>query len=285
MPDLILRQPTVEDLNQQYPVEIMPFTDSFSPSRQPSIVLETNQQTVNESKIRAKLEKLLIAFRLYQVGSVFSTREHLKPESVIKGGYTSFGNPYFLSTYTYGLGAQDLNHLQLFVEKIFPLIPLEAVLGRSKNIDPNALSIQRYQDAILKPEIIEGRLARAIMSLEALYLKAIEHGELSHRLGQRVGKLLSYFGSESIEVYSILAEAYEIRSRFIHGSGIESGERRRIGKLTKKVLNYSRQSIIAFLQLSQVHNKDEILSKIDKSLLNVKTSNRLEKLTTNCIVT
>lgn len=133
--------------------------------------------------------------------------------------------------------------------------------------------------AILNQSTIEGRLASAIMSLEALFLKPEEKAELTYKLGLRTSKLLGMKGFEPIKVRNYLRQAYGIRSKFVHGSRIEKEDRDNATKFLADILEYARMSIVTFMQLRQEEvEKEKLFNLIDNSLLSEKATKKLTGL-------
>lgn len=128
--------------------------------------------------------------------------------------------------------------------------------------------------------------------MEALYLKKGE-AELSHRLQLRVGGLLRFSGFDEartpLDIREDVRTAYGIRSDFAHGSFIEEEKLKKSSDLARKVVDYARRSLLLFLQLKCLTDKDskylsdeglkaDIINMIDDSLLDLCAYNKLESL-------
>ena len=145
------------------------------------------------------------------------------------------------------------------------------------------IAFDRFNKALeeTKPE---GRLTYGTMCLEALYLSK-ERQELARKLSQRVAGALGFFDYDSLKVYNLIKKAYGVRSIFVHGSEIEKEERKKLVKLEKEVMDYARASLIIFLRLHGVLEKNDFLSKLDNSLLDEKAKKKLnDVLKENCQV-
>ena len=125
--------------------------------------------------------------------------------------------------------------------------------------------------------VIENRITSAITCFEALYLKGKEREELSHRLCQRAAALLRLMDFTPLEVYNKLNQAYDIRSTFIHGSQSEF-EHQKAQDLCKTVLEYARISLLIFFQLKEAINKEELINKLDNSLLDDRALIKIKEL-------
>ncbi len=117
------------------------------------------------------------------------------------------------------------------------------------------------------------------MGLEALYLQKKEEGTLTRRLGQRVGKIMSFFDKPPIKVKGIIGDAYEIRSAVVHGSKLKEESRQPI---LEDVIEYLQLSIITFLEMNEEKSKSDFLSLIDHSLLEKKAHEKLKELKEGC---
>jgi hypothetical protein len=162
-------------------------------------------------------------------------------------------------------------------------MPFSSLLNKMKRLLPipfetpaDSLSIafQRYKDALLQPVTTESQITSLITCLEALYLKADERMELTHRLGQRVSALLRFHGFTPLEVYNDVRQAYDIRSTFIHGSQIEKEKQQSAQELCKEIMEYARVSLLIFFQLKDAE-KDKVINRLDNSLLD---ENALQKV-------
>ena len=286
---IVFRRPTPKDLQFEYPAYIVsPLSaGTFFPRVSPSTILEIKHRAKNQREMHEELEKLTVTLRLYKVGSVEKIRTEWRSKTVISFGGTTFSSFPIGEAYKYGLDSTDTEPLKNFIERIKPLIPVEAIRGGTESVDYTVIAIRQYQDSILKPETHEGRLTKAIMSLEALYLKPMEAGELAHRLSQRVARTLSLLGYQPLEVYNIVGRAYDIRSKFIHGSQIKKEERQNIANLAEKIIDYARISIVIHLQLRAGDvDKERFLALVDNSLLNENALTKLKKLVKEkCTVT
>lgn len=286
---IVFRRPTPKDLEFEYPAYIVsPIAgEPLFPRASPSTILEIKHRARNQPEMQEELGKLIVTLRLYKVGSVENIRTEWHSKTILGFGGTSFRSAPMAAVYKYGLNSTDTEPLKNFIETIKPLIPLEAIRGSTQSVDYTVIAIQRYQDSIIKPETAEGRLTKAIMCLEALYLKPMETGELSHRLSQRVARTLSLLGFQPLEVYNIIGRAYGIRSKFVHGSQIEKEERQNVANLADKIIDYARISILIQLQLSAGDvDKEKFLALVDNSLLGENALTKLKKLVKDkCTVT
>lgn len=271
-------KPVAADLEREYDLRMFPHFYESWPRNDPSAILDASFRAKNQPEVSKEIEKLMLVLRLFRVGSVSNVRTVWKSESILgfMEGMVSVGG-LLSESYKYSLSKADVPKLKEFFEKIIPLIPPNLYDTAVKQVDYSVIAVQRYNDAISKPEIFESRLTFAIMALEALYLKENEREELEHRLSQRLARLLSFCGYEPIEVYNTMKESYGLRSSFVHGSPIPEEKLKDIAKMGQEVIEYARLSIVLFLLLKQVTEKDKFLSLIDHSLLSENAFDKLEK--------
>ncbi len=274
---MVIRKPRLSDLEDKIPLDLPIFSKLRTfPSEIPSAIIDIHKRAKIKPCIYDELEKLIIILQLYRLGSVSVIKTIWRPKSlIIYGGVCNSSHRGGTPTYTYPLTKRDLDSLPEFVNRISPLLPTDEN-GRPLSSDPYGIAILRYRDALLKPEAIENKIAYGIMGLEALYLKAEEREELSHRLAQRVAKILGVFGEQPIRTYALIKKGYELRSAFVHGSSLQPGDRQKLKNLLDNILEYLRKSILIFLQLKKDKEKDDFISMVDNSLLDEKAFDKLK---------
>src|SRR5207245_8811080 len=170
---VILRHPMPADFITERPVELAGFsiwTDplaTFAPH--PSCILELRKRAKDQLELQRELEILLVLLRLFRVGAVMALRAEWKAKSVTQLGTQISGGFHVLRPgEKYSISVDDDKLVSEFVTRIKPLIPPEFIFG-SEKLDYLATSLQRYQDALVKPEPEEKRIAFTRMSSEALY--------------------------------------------------------------------------------------------------------------------
>lgn len=275
-----LRHPKQTDFEVERPLDLalyMPGDDPFSMfSPKPSAILELERRTKDNSELQFEVERLMTILRLFNVGAVMSLRSSWRAKSLVQLGTASTGTrPFPIPFENYSLTRDGVEKLRQFRARIEPLIPQELIKGGEK-LDFMITSIQRYQDALLKPESAESRITFAMMCLEALLLRGGER-ELVHHLSQRVARILGMTGSNPEEVYTRVKRCYTIRSKFVHGEPLERDERQYATESVKAMLDYARTSIVILLQTNKDIKKEQFLELIDKSLLTKHSEEELEK--------
>lgn len=277
---IIIRRPQPADFEFEYPLD-QPFLVRQQPLLHPSAILEINKRVKITPYVYDELERIILTLRLYKIGSIFRMRTSWQPKSILSFGGETGRRSGWVSSYKYPITKSDLDHLPTFAKRIKPLIPIEGDFARLNMSRFSGIAVQRYSDALLKPEPNENKLAYAIMGLEALYLKKTERAELSRRLGQRAATVLKSYGKSPVKVFNILIRAYEIRSDFVHGSPLHEEKPQEMKALLDNVLEYLRLSLLIFLILSEKVEKERILTLIDNAMLERHALEKLEKFFAN----
>lgn len=265
-----LRQPKIEDLEEEYPAEI--FMMHFLPH--PSAILNIEFLGRGPREIQRRVGHAIALLRLFKVGSVKYTSYRMSSDSITTpaGGTLGSGAPFAaLETYLITReGVPKLKHFWLTVSDSIPKSFYDADLTKA---DYTTIAYNRYSDALLQNGIFERRVANAMMGLEALYFKPEgEMQELAYRLRIRVSKLLGLLGYDPHEVKERVNDAYGIRSIFMHGGHLDYKKKRKLESKYKdvkalllSVLDYLRISII--INLIILKEKEEFIDLIDDSLV------------------
>jgi hypothetical protein len=249
----------------------------------PSAILELKKRAANNLEVQREVELVLDILRLFRLGSTVARNAAYRPKSFIQfGGTLGYPLTQLVVSYRYVIKDSDAPKLNQFYERLSPIVArfstfaTPAVAG-----DSLLIAFQRYKEALFLAGATEARVTSAITCLEALFLRANERAELSHRLGQRVGAVLAVWGARPIEVYRNVSQAYEIRSAYIHGSSVPQDQQASAPALCERILDYARLSLVAFLQMrasqGDQFEKEKLLSRIDNSLLDDTARRRLRE--------
>ncbi len=299
--ELRIRTLTPNDTEIERPLDSLYKVPLYDYIELSPVILELNCK-LRRDEVHNEVIALLCCLRLFRVGSVFSRKVQTRQKSIVEADGTFLYNFYFryIPHYNYSIGDNNIPILKKFMRTTKDLLP-KALFDSSNKIDPVTISIQRYNEALLKTneKSMENRIASAIMAFEALYLGGSEKLELTHKLSQRASALLNFFNVSPLEVYDTLKLAYDIRSTFVHGSDLRKDTKKKIKdrlekkraerlpinlrdmtsmrkngiKLThekilqfyddflKTILEYARISILAFLQLEKSGINKEELIK------------------------
>jgi len=141
------------------------------------------------------------------------------------------------------------------------------------------LAFHRYNDSLLKTEVNAYRILSAITSLEALLSDGST--EITFKIKMRVAKLLSLFGFDALDVSNKMKNAYNLRSKLVHGSKPEDKDTDLLEfarNYTHEILNYNRICLLIALQLKKSADKQKLIKQIDNSFIDTATDNELKKL-------
>lgn len=271
----LLRKPTPEDFEREVLADIADIALPFETSCVPGAILECDFLATSDLQRDVRAEQEILALRLFDVGSVHSLITHYTPTSLFAFSFSASTQRGFAPSNQYIIDSERVPSLQDFVKGVRRIIPAGRFLLDFGPKDHMTVAIQRYSEALLKPDPPESRLTLAIMGLEALYLKSRERSELSLRLSQRVGKCLACFGFEPLRVFNDVMRSYEIRSTYVHGGFLENDKRSSVEKNLRRILNYLRVSIVIFLQMQNEEGKDAFIALLQHSMLEEKAQEKL----------
>ena len=283
-----LRQTRREDLETETD-SFGHYTDLLRNHLIPSAYLEIEDYSITEDISDADLQRrewLSIAiFRLFKVASVISIQSKSFSDRLVEGGNSS----------SYSTDSSSIPHvkiikeseerlLQHFWESIESYIPESFTEPGFSDLRYSDIAYRRYTDALLTFGPEEFRITNAMMGLESIFLRdGGELQELSYRLRLRVAKLVSNFGYEPFEVSKAVIDAYEVRSKFVHGGLLKFKSKEKISEkygslnnLIEKILDFLRLAII--VSITMTVSKDELVSVIDKSFLDSQFQDKLNQL-------
>ncbi len=271
---VLLRPPCKEDVEHEPPI-FAPLGASGMPFQLPDAILTINKRAKIRPAVYPYKEKLIALLQLYKLCSVHELRTKWAPRGILSFGGTSY-TPVarFQTTYKCTINEGDAERLPNFIKDLEAKIPIDEEWGRLKVDSSIGVALSRYQDVLLKPEDVSNKIAYAVFGLEALYLRADERGELTHRLAQRVAKVMAKLGKGSgKEVFNVIKRSYNIRSAFVHGEPLKESKHRD-RSLLDKLAEYLRTSILIFIQIPM--KKNELISLIDDALIDKKSDEEFE---------
>jgi len=246
-----------------------------------SAVLEVATTQKIQIGISPKSKTYIMLLLLFRRGSVHEVRTFWRANSIFRvfwGEQMNTTPPRISSpNEKYPFNKEDVNKFLKFAERLKTKLPIDEKTGDLLVSDYRGISIARYQDAVLKNEDQINRIAYATMGLEALFLRRGETNELKFRLSVRVSKFMYIItGDNAIDMRDTLNEAYEIRSKFVHGS-TQRKEGTELTIILDKVLNYLRKSIVVFLSLEN-NGKEQIIKLLDDCILGRSAESELQGL-------
>jgi len=280
-----IRRPVPSDLEIEYPIGFIPYRELPDFNEASNSIIEMTCRTQDDWDVFNEEMKILLCLGLFRLGSIFSKKTDMYQKSIfMPGNSRRYSTITYYPLFKYGLNKKDIPKLHEFIERIKPMLPIRDLKAGSKEVDPIAIALQRYNEALSKPDSAESRITSAMTCFEALYLKAKERTELSHKLSQRASALLKFHGLNPLEIYYALKQAYDIRSTYVHGS-TKQEEYGDVNKLANQIFEYARISLLMFLQLKQSISKESLIGKIDRSLLDDETHDKLKDLIErNCVI-
>ena len=274
-----IKKPEPKDLEYEFSREIFPpLTGLTSTHGFPSAIMCLKYRAEGAPEMQNAIDKIINILRLYKIGSISRIKTKFNSPSTLQLIGTDSRSSITSTNFKYGLKKEDEEQLRIFFKVINSKIPDEVVQKGTGEVDFITIAFDRYNDSILKQDVPESRLLSAIMSLEALYLKDDEMSELSERLAQRAALALSFYNYDPLEVFNLIKRSYNIRSRFVHGSKIETDDQKDVMLLVEKVIEYSRKSLIIYLQINESIDKNKFLNLLTKSLLDKDAKEKLQKM-------
>lgn len=102
----------------------------------------------------------------------------------------------------------------------------------------SARALQYIKSARTAPNV-GFKIAQYISAFEALF--STTTSELSHKLSERVAFFLSSEGFDKKDVFEKMKQAYEIRSRFVHGDNLSQNKIQNITNVSVTCDNYLRK--------------------------------------------
>ena len=97
--------------------------------------------------------------------------------------------------------------------------------------------------------------------------------DLKRTLSQRISIIMKIFKFNLILIYNLIDVAYKIRSKYSHG-GIT--KRKDLDNLAKKILDFTRMSLLILIQLDAKIEKIEVIKDI-RDLINMDDWNLIKK--------
>ncbi|MFC4436994.1 MULTISPECIES: HEPN domain-containing protein [Natrialbaceae] len=243
----------------------------LAPVKPPTLKLSYDIKSEDMNTVYKEIDIISALLRLYSVSTATVIGHDINAQSPLRRGTQRWvdanRNYRFVSTLEDG----DQEHINNFMEVIERRFR-EEIMERP-NQNHLTIAHDRYESA-LTGDSTESAIASTIMSLEALYLKENEKGELSERLAQRTGMLLSCLDYQPMEVYSKIKKGYSVRSSYVHGTKTTDNFS---DKLSIRTASFARKSMIMFLQMKSEYEKEELISKLDNAIMSPNARQQFEE--------
>lgn len=130
----------------------------------------------------------------------------------------------------------------------------------------------RYERATSNERSDVNQLLDAVIGLDAIYTTRKE-SELADKVRHRCALVTGLMGKNPKKVRNQVRGAYDKRSKLFHGSKPEKPSEQE----KKLLLDSLRKSILAFSQMTEEKDKEDIFSYIDKSFISKKERKKFEK--------
>jgi hypothetical protein len=263
-----LRTVRAEDMEYDRPLRNLLHSPYSSRNRDsfPSAILELQIRGSSLNDAQRKLLKIERTLSLFRLGSIKHLDSEYAMRSITRSGGIIGPSDRFSPIYQFELSSAEQNKLAEFVTIFESLVP-DPFSSSGIKAEAAHIAFERYSDALFRAGPIESRITSGITCLEALFLKKGERNELVYKLAIRVAALLRLIGKPALDVQRHVTKAYGIRSTYIHGGISDATKVADSENLCRDVLNYGRLALQIFLQLKTTTAKEDLISKIDESLL------------------
>jgi hypothetical protein len=267
----MIRQPIKEDLEKEVPF-YSPIRSYYDPLSYPSSIASVEFSGRRAQDIQTKIALMIVILKLFRVSSIKYLSYKMYSDSITdiaaRGGVFLGSQEQVLETDI--IKRDDESKLKIFWGAIEKLLPLSLYNFGEKELTPVCLAYDRYNDALMHNGLLERRIASVVMGLEALLLG--ETQELKYRLGLRTARVVSFLDDNPQKVKQIVKDAYDIRSKFAHGSRLSYKDIKSlklkygdIKNLFLTVIDYLRQLIVVMILIQK--SKEEFIDLVDDSLI------------------
>jgi len=216
-------------------------------------------EPISDQEPKEIFDKLISALRLFKAGSVGYTILKSKSLSWQPMMGTKIRSGIFYKTLIgdkYKLTSQECKKF----EKFWSLYQKHD-FNQNESIKFIVIAIKRF-DYTYEREKAEDKLIDFIIALEALFLKEEEKSELTYKLAIRMATFLGDNKKEKQQIFSDVKNAYNVRSKIIHGSSKIKSEK--LISQTSKIEECVRSSINKFLIMIVDKSHIEIIKNIDE---------------------
>lgn len=278
---ITIRRPTREDVEKTSSMSELQGHDRITLTSSMVLEMEIDLPLTERNAIRQILDTYTCLLRLFGTGTVNYLKFDLDSNAVLRnaGEGTLASNLMNNDIDTYCIYQSDERRFLDFCDEFFKRIPRD--FDRSR-VPATFLTIAygRYNDSLVKREIIEKRIASATMGLEALF--TTDKQEILYKLYQRLAKVFSFLGKKSVDTIKTIKHAYAIRSSYVHGGHLADKEKNKLveryGSLdafTLELLEYLRISIVLYFRIDM--ENDKFVPMIDAAMVDEASNDALKK--------
>ncbi|WP_232306357.1 HEPN domain-containing protein [Leptospira interrogans] len=209
-----------------------------------------SKETKNQAHITNNT--IISALQLFKFGTVFPVADISRNIGFFSiGSSMSSGYPRFGLRSSYVLSKKEIEEFLILWNKIYTLTPEKI---------PHFLEValRRFADGTLRPNL-EDQIIDLLISAEAIFLSSggSDQGELKYRLAHRTALFLESEPKKQKEIFDFMKKAYDIRSKFVHGSGSkisfpkkEDGTNMNMHDFEKRTREIMRRSIFKVYDLA-----------------------------------
>ncbi|AVV78758.1 Uncharacterized protein XB15_00969 [Leptospira santarosai] len=180
---------------------------------------DTQTQASKETKNQAHIldKDITSALQLFKLGTIFPVANISRNIGFFSNGtFFNSGYPRFGLSSSYVISKKEIDEFLNLWKQIYALTP--------KNI-PHFLEValRRFADGTLRPNI-EDKIIDLLIGAEAIFLSSSGekyYGELRYRLAQNAALFLETNPIKQKEIFNFMKKAYDVRSKFVHGSNSE----------------------------------------------------------------
>lgn len=270
-----LRKTSMEDISAmlESPIPGGPRLTMLAP---PATILEFNIKAPEAYVAQKESGFVTSVLLLSGHGSVRTVFTAMKAETLLRpvgrlGGPSWDGS----SRYKYAISERNGAALEGLVNILRPSLESDKP---SESLRAILRALQRYQTSVTAPNDLPSTIALSISTLEALFLRGQERSELGNRLSNRVAIFLRECGENPLKLRKLIVRAYDIRSTFIHGDEMESETPLEMERICVEISNVARQAVLLMLQIHEEISKEDLISRLDNSLLEHKSADKLREL-------
>lgn len=222
-------------------------------------IIGSNNRASKETKNEAHITNntIISALQLFKFGTIFPVANISRNIGFFSNGSSmSSGYPRFGLRSSYVISKKEIEEFLILWNKIYTLTPEKI---------PHFLEValRRFADGTLRPNL-EDQIIDLLISAEAIYLSSggTDQGELKYRLAHRAALFLESDPIKQKEIFKFMKNAYDIRSKFVHGSVSkvsfpkkDDGKKMNLHEFEERTRKIMRRSIFKVYDLAY-QNKD-----------------------------
>ena len=210
-------------------------------------------------------EGVITALRIFKSGGVdfyFTQQTPLMWDPFGGIGYQFKQRGDYFGHGAYNLKQDEIEGFVSFWKEFRDIIVKEEFQGH----DYIRIVLKRFNLG-LEEQDLENKFIDFFVAFEALFLP--ETSELSYRLSLRTATLLGNLHQKKKLIFNFMKDAYNLRSKIVHGKTPKIGKKRvDLKDYVSELENYLRKSIIRFLRMTnQFKNQETILRNLDQQIL------------------